>query len=91
MLRKRAGPSAVEALTSTDSELKSLRRRQRRVMAGLLLTFVGVLALGAILPVGPGALLHAVPFAAVALLGLWVGGILLGSRGAPRGSPARRP
>jgi hypothetical protein len=67
-----------------DSDLRPVRRRQRRVMLGLLLTLIGVLALGAILPLAPDALVRAAPFAAVALVGLWVGGILLGSRGAPR-------
>ncbi|MCI4346643.1 MAG: hypothetical protein L3K07_07850 [Thermoplasmata archaeon] len=54
------------------------------MMLGLVLTLVGVLALGAILPLAPVALVRAAPFAAVALVGLWVGGILLGSRGASR-------
>ncbi|MCI4335023.1 MAG: hypothetical protein L3K04_05305 [Thermoplasmata archaeon] len=67
---------------------KSSRARQRRVMLGLLLTFIGALAFWLILPVPAAALLRATPLAAVAVLGLWVGGILLGS--ARSGAKSRR-
>ncbi len=55
------------------------RRRQGRVVVGLLLSFLGLFFATLLLPASPGALLAALPTAAVALFVLWVGGVVLGS------------
>jgi hypothetical protein len=65
-------------------------RRQRRVVAGLLLTFVGLFLLVYLLPVAPGALALALPVAAAGALALWVGGILMGVGMGERRRRARR-
>ncbi len=55
------------------------RRRQRFVMFGILLTFVGLVLLGFSLPTAPATLAQVLPWAAAGLLALWIGGILLGN------------
>ncbi len=60
-------------------------RRQRLVMVGLVLTFVGLFALGFSLPLGAGTLARILPLAAVGFLALWIGGILLGNSVRPFG------
>jgi hypothetical protein len=63
------------------------RRRQKAVVVGLVLTFIGLFAAAIELPVAPVALEHAIPGAAVGLLALWIGGILLGNSVRPFGRP----
>ena len=72
-------------MASVDPALaaRTVRRRQRLVMGGLLLTFLGLLLISALLPVGSKTLLRAVPLAAAGVAALWAGGILLGL-GSPR-------
>ena len=55
------------------------RRRQRRVVGGVFLTFAGLLFASLLLPTSPAALAASLPIAALALLVLWGGGLLLGS------------
>jgi len=79
--------AAAGSATPTDPAAESERvRRQRRVVVGLLLTFLGLLLALGLLPTAPGALLAAIPVLGAALLAVWVGGILLGL-----GRAARRP
>jgi hypothetical protein len=61
------------------------RRRQKVVVVGLFLTFLGLFAAALELPVAPVALEHAIPGVAVGLLALWIGGILLGNSVRPFG------
>jgi hypothetical protein len=63
------------------------RRRQKVVVTGLFLTFVGLFAASVELPVDPAALLRTIPIVAVGLLALWIGGILLGNSVRPIGRP----
>ena len=75
-----SAPSA----TSTDDRRRV--RRQGLVVLGVMLTFVGLALVALLLPSAPGALATALPIAALAALGLWFGGILLG-----RGMASRPP
>ena len=76
---------ALNASDRADQEARR-RRRQGTVLAGLLLSFLGLFLVTLLLPVGTGALDHALPVVGAGLLCLWVGGILLG-----RGSGGRGP
>jgi hypothetical protein len=66
------------------------RRRQKVVLVGLFLTFVGLFAASLEIPVEPSALLRTLPPIAVGLLALWVGGILLGNSVRPFGRSRSR-
>ncbi|MEM0128760.1 MAG: hypothetical protein QXG65_01135 [Thermoplasmata archaeon] len=56
--------------------------RRQLIALGIIVTFVGIAAFSLFLPTAPVAV--PLPLAAVALLCLWIGGILLGrARGAP--------
>lgn len=66
----------------TDSTAASPRRRlstASRLGLGLLLTLAGLFVLGGLVPSAPSGLERSVAVAAVGIVGLWVGGILLGS------------
>jgi hypothetical protein len=65
----------------------SNRRRQKVVLMGLFLTFVGLFAAGLEVPSDPSALVRTLPPIAIGLLALWVGGILLGNSVRPIGRP----
>jgi len=52
--------------------------KQQRIGLGLLLTFVGLGLVAVLLPTAPGAFAFALPVAAVGLIALWVGGIMMG-------------
>jgi hypothetical protein len=52
--------------------------RQRALGLGLLLTLVGLVLVAVLLPTAPGNLVEILPLAAVGLVLLWCGGILLG-------------
>ena len=57
--------------------------RLQRVGFGLLATFVGLFLLILLLPTDPTQFSRILPIAAVGLLLLWIGGILLGRARAP--------
>jgi hypothetical protein len=63
----------------------AVRRRQRLVMTGLLLSFAGFVLVAFELPTAPGALVRILPVVAAGILALWIGGLLLGVA-----RPARR-
>jgi hypothetical protein len=52
--------------------------RPARIGLGLLLTLVGLFFLVLLFPTAPGPLESELPFAAVGIFALWVGGILMG-------------
>jgi hypothetical protein len=54
-------------------------RRQRKVVAGLLLTLAGLFLIIGTLPIAVGALVRVLPVAGAGILALWVGGILMGN------------
>ena len=58
-------------------------RRQRLVMAGLLLTLVGFFLIWVELPSDPGQLPRILPVVGGAALALWVGGMVLGNTRRP--------
>jgi hypothetical protein len=66
------------------------RRRQRQVVEALVLTFVGLLALALLLPSAPSHLTEGILVGLVAVLGLWIGGILLGNAVRPYWQGRRR-
>ena len=53
--------------------------RKGRVALGLLLTLVGLFLLAVLFPTAPGVDARVLPVAAVGIVALWVGGILMGS------------
>ena len=59
------------------------RRRQRQVVAGLGISFLGFALATVLLPSAPGALSGALPIAAAALLATWMGGIVMGNAMGP--------
>jgi len=52
--------------------------KHAKIGLGLLLTLVGLFLLVLLFPSAPGALSSALPIAAVGIVALWVGGILMG-------------
>ena len=60
-----------------------VRRRQRLVMVGLLLSLAGLFLSTLLLPVGSAEIDRVLPVIAAGLATLWIGGILLGL-GSPR-------
>jgi hypothetical protein len=52
--------------------------KQGYIAIGLILTLVGLFLLVLLFPTDPGALRLVLPVAAVGLVALWVGGILMG-------------
>ncbi|MGI0131796.1 MAG: hypothetical protein ACREDK_01675 [Thermoplasmata archaeon] len=79
-----ADPAAREAY-----ERERLRvARQRKVVAGLLLTFGGLFLLVGVLPVATDPLLRDLPLVGAGVLALWIGGILMGN-GMGRRGPRR--
>jgi hypothetical protein len=52
--------------------------KNQKIGTGLLLTFVGLLLIAVLFPTSPAQLGYALPVAAVGILALWVGGILMG-------------
>lgn len=52
--------------------------KSAKIGLGLLSTLIGLFLLSALLPSAPGALARALPVAAVGMIGLWIGGILMG-------------
>jgi hypothetical protein len=52
--------------------------KQGYIGLGLLLTLVGLFLVVLLFPTSPGALSWVLPVAAVGLVALWVGGILMG-------------
>ncbi len=52
--------------------------KNQKIGLGLLLTFVGLGLLAVLFPTSPTQLGLALPVAAVGILALWVGGILMG-------------
>jgi hypothetical protein len=52
--------------------------KNQKIGAGLLLTILGLFLVAVLFPTSPTQLRYALPVAAVGLLALWVGGILMG-------------
>ncbi len=52
--------------------------KSAKIGLGLLLTVVGLALLSVLLPTAPGQLATLLPVAAVGILALWIGGILMG-------------
>ncbi len=52
--------------------------KNAKIGLGLLLTFLGLFFLTLLFPTAPGPLDRALPVAAVGVVALWVGGILMG-------------
>ena len=52
--------------------------KNQKIGTGLLLTFVGLALIAVLFPTSPSGLGIALPVAAVGILALWVGGILMG-------------
>jgi hypothetical protein len=52
--------------------------KNQKIGVGLLLTFVGLGLIAILFPTSPSALGIALPVAALGILALWVGGILMG-------------
>ncbi len=52
--------------------------KNQKIGTGLLLTFVGLALIAVLFPTSPSELGVALPVAAVGILALWVGGILMG-------------
>jgi hypothetical protein len=68
---------------SAPSEAPARRSRglsaRAKVGLGVLLTLVGLFVLGGTVPTAPGTLERDVAVTGLAALGLWLGGVLLGS------------
>jgi hypothetical protein len=71
--------------TSEPPALPAPRRSRRprlsknqKIGVGLLLTLVGIFAITYLLPTAPGQLGYALAVAAVGIVALWVGGIMMG-------------
>jgi hypothetical protein len=83
-----AGPGTVitpvpaRATMVTSPDPPSARRtglsKNQRIGIGLLLTFIGLALIAILFPTSPAQLGIALPVAAVGILALWVGGILMG-------------
>jgi hypothetical protein len=52
--------------------------KNQKIGIGLLLTFIGLALIAILFPTSPAQLGVALPVAAVGILALWVGGILMG-------------
>lgn len=50
----------------------------QKIGSGLLLTILGLFLVSILFPTAPGSLAFALPVAAVGILALWIGGILMG-------------
>ena len=77
-----AATSPAPADPATD---RARFRRQLRVVAGLFLTFGGLLLAAAELPTGGSALSRGIALLGGGLLAVWVGGVLMGSSAGRRG------
>jgi len=69
--------------SASDGSAPPAGRRPRlskpaKIGLGLLLTLVGLFLLVLLFPSAPGSLSEALPVAAVGIVALWVGGILMG-------------
>lgn len=73
----------------TGEEYETARRRQRYVLIGLLLTFLGIGLTGVEFPTAPAALGRLLPILGFGMLALWIGGILLGNVMRPFWRPRR--
>ncbi len=57
--------------------------RTQRIGLGLLLSFVGLFLLAILLPTDPSQFARVLPVAAVGLIALWLGGVLMGRARVP--------
>ncbi len=72
---------AVEPVDGPTADVRSAgprRSKQARIGVGLLLTLVGLFFLVLLFPTSPSGLARTLPLAAVGIVALWVGGILMG-------------
>lgn len=67
-----------DVATETESAARASHRRQRIVVVGLCLSFLGWFLLILLLPSSPLALARVLPVAAGGMVGVWLGGILMG-------------
>lgn len=73
-----ATPPPGAALSDHSSSARLSVSKQRALGLGLLLTLVGLVLVAVLLPTAPGRLTTVLPIAALGLVLLWTGGILLG-------------
>lgn len=73
-----ASGAPAEARTGPPPSRRPRLSRTARLGIGLVLTFVGLLFLVLLFPTAPDALARELPIAAVGIIALWVGGILMG-------------
>jgi hypothetical protein len=76
-------PPAPPVVLTPEEDRRRIRR-QRRVLGGLFLTLAGLFFSAGLLPSTPGALAGTLPILGLALVTVWVGGILLGSSAGAR-------
>lgn len=69
---------AVPGAGNGSSTKHALRSKPVRLGLGLFSTLVGLAFLVLLFPTAPGPLAHALPIAAVGMVALWLGGILMG-------------
>lgn len=70
---------AVEGSSSTRSPRRRFAlSKAAKIGLGLLLTLIGLFLLVLLFPTNPSSFSTVVPVAAVGLVALWVGGILMG-------------
>ena len=74
-------PSPSTSSLASIASPRAARSRQRVLGLGLLLTLVGLVLVAVLLPTAPGRLTTVLPIAALGLVLLWTGGILLGRGG----------
>lgn len=69
---------AVPGADGGSSRKSALRSKPVRLGLGLFFTLIGLAFLVLLFPTAPGPLAHALPIAAVGMIALWAGGILMG-------------
>jgi hypothetical protein len=69
---------SVVPATSARPRRRPTLSKTAKIGLGLLLTLVGLFLLVLLFPTNPGAFSTVLPVAAVGIVALWVGGILMG-------------
>jgi hypothetical protein len=68
----------MEAPTEPPRARRKGLTKNRKIGVGLFLTFLGLGLIAVLFPTSPSQLGLALPVAAIGILALWVGGILMG-------------
>ena len=68
----------MEATPPSPPARSSRLSKNLKIGIGLLLTFIGLALIAVLFPTSPAQLGYALPVAAIGILALWVGGILMG-------------